>query len=320
MVGLAGLLSALAAVIAAEPQTTFRIGTRTVAVYATVADGRGRLVPDLTGDDFEIDDDGRRQTLTVFANEVQPITIVMLLDRSGSMEGHFDLVRQAAEVFVGELRPADKARIGSFSNRIQIDPPEFTSDRDRLIGILRTHLQERGPTPLWNAVNLGITALEREAGRKVILVFTDGTDFPFNFSTRNSSLKEVIARADAENVMVYAIGFAGQRVATPITVGDTGRPGRRRPARNASPPIMPVGRPDPGLATIAGQTGGGYFELKETVDLASTFRRVAEELHHQYVLGFTPEILDGKTHQLAVRVRRADMTVRARTTYLATPP
>jgi hypothetical protein len=145
---------------------------------------------------------------------------------------------------------------------------------------------------LWNAVNLGITALLKEEGRRVILVFTDGTDFPFDFSTRNSSLKEVMARADSENVMVYAIGFAGQRVATPITVGETGRPGRRRPVPSVTPPVMPVGKPDAGLSMIAAQTGGGYFELTSTSDLSATFKRVASCIIVRRVL---PEVLDART-------------------------
>jgi Ca-activated chloride channel homolog len=323
MPGLAGLLGALGAVLAAAPQTTFKAGTRTVAVYATVTDEHARLVPDLPADRFEVEDEGRVQPLTVFTNEIQPITIVMLLDRSGSMEGNFALVRQSAEAFVKQLGPSDKARIGSFSNRIQVDPEDFTSNHGELVRILGSQLQERGPTPLWNAINLGITALVREEGRRVILVFTDGTDFPFNFSSRNSTLREVMKRADEENVMVYAIGLAGQRVATPIAVPPTGRARSRRPVAAVSPPIMPVGRPDPGLALIASETGGGYFELTSTSDLAATFTRVAEELHHQYLLGFSPDTLDGKPHRLTVKVRNAQgetMSVRARKTYLASPP
>ena len=110
----------------------------------------------------------------------------MLLDRSGSMRANFDLVEKAAEEFVNAMLPADKARIGSFSNRIQIDPRDFTSDHDELLDILATELQPEGPTPLWNAVNVGITDLLHQEGRRVVLVFTDGMDAPMNFSSDNS--------------------------------------------------------------------------------------------------------------------------------------
>src|SRR5262249_46374595 len=119
-------------------------------------------------------------------------------------------VEKAAEAFVTAMLPADKARIGSFSNRIQVDPREFTSDHDEMLKILRTQLQEEGPTPLWNAVNVDITALLHEQGRRVVLVLTDGVDMPMNFSNNNSSLKDVMKRADEYDVMVYAIGLAGQ--------------------------------------------------------------------------------------------------------------
>src|SRR5471030_1947635 len=133
------LLSLSVAVAAQEP--TFRGATRTVAVYATVAGADGRLVPDLPREAFSILDNGKPQMLSLFANDVQPITAVVLLDRSGSMKANFTLVQQAAEHFVDVMLPADKARIGSFSNRIQIDPRDFTSDHGELLQILRTELQ-----------------------------------------------------------------------------------------------------------------------------------------------------------------------------------
>src|SRR5262249_33246163 len=141
-------------------------------------------------------------------NEIQPITVVMLLDRSGSMRANFDIVEKAAEQFVETMMPADKARIGSFSNRIQVDPRDFTSSHDELVGILQHELQPEGPTPLWNAVNVGITDLLHQEGRRVVLVFTDGMDAPGNMNSSNSSLKDVMKRAEEENVMVYAIGLA----------------------------------------------------------------------------------------------------------------
>src|SRR5258706_14723691 len=116
-------------------------GHRTVAVYATVPGARGRLVPDLSSEDFAIDDNGKRQELTLFANDIQPITLIMLLDRSGSMKPNFELEERAAEAFVREMFPQDKARIGSFAKYIQIDPEDFTSDRDKLLKILRSDLQ-----------------------------------------------------------------------------------------------------------------------------------------------------------------------------------
>ena len=96
-------------------------------MYATVTEPERPARSRSRREAFQIDDNGKPQPLTLFANEIQPITVVMLLDRSGSMRANFELVEKAAEQFVAAMLPADKARIGSFSNRIQVDPRDFTS-------------------------------------------------------------------------------------------------------------------------------------------------------------------------------------------------
>lgn len=292
-------------------QEPLRSGARSVAVYATVADEMGRPVTDLTRDDFEVYDNGKRQTLTLFESGAQPITVVLMLDRSGSMQGNFGLVRSAAEHFVGRMAPGDKARIGSFANRIQVDPREFTSSQRELIEILRTQLQEAGPTPLWNAVNVGITSLLHQDGRRVVLVFTDGIDLPMNGSSNNISLRDAMKHAEQEDVMVYAIGLASSR-----GYGGRQRGGGRR-GRGMRSIMADQDKPDPGLPKIAQSTGGNYFELTQASDLSATFSRVVDELRRQYAVAFTPEKLDGKTHKLEVRVRTPGATVRARRSYVA---
>ena len=111
----AGCIVAAFGITAGARQQPFKSGARTVAVYATVTDAGGRLVPDLTRDDFEIYDNGKLQPVSVFASDIQPITIVVMLDRSGSMRANNRLVEAAGEAFVERLLPADKARIGSFA-------------------------------------------------------------------------------------------------------------------------------------------------------------------------------------------------------------
>jgi VWFA-related protein len=296
-----GLAVVLGAAVAAQ-QPTFKTGTRTVAVYATVTDRDGRLAPDLTREDFEVKDSGKVQPIAVFSNEVQPIRVVMMLDRSGSMRGNFRLVEAAGEAFVRALLPDDKARIGSFAETIQIDPEEFTSDKAELLTVLRTKLQEQGPTPLWNSVDASIATLKGQDARKVVLVFTDGADNPGNFKLNNLSFMDIARRAQQADVMVYAIGLES---AGPPRLGGGGFGG------------FAGNRPDPGLPAIADETGGGYFELHRAEDLASTFARVADELHRQYLIGFEPVKLDGKMHKIEVKVKQPGMKVRARKEYFA---
>jgi len=315
----AGLVAVCVAVPAAQQEPTFRAATRTVPVYVTVTDAEGRLVPDLGRDDFEIYDNGKIQSISVFANDIQPIMVVLMLDRSGSMVDNFRRVQSAAEQFVTRLLPADKARIGSFSFRVQVDPRTFTSDKEELLRILHKELQEPGPTPLWNAVSVGMTGLLHQEGRRVVLVFTDGADSPGNGRSTNISLKDVMERAREEDVMVYAVGLAGRM---PMRRGGGGYGGRRGygpPPGGGQQQMGREQRPDEGLAKIAAESGGGYFELESTDDLGATFARVADELHHQYAMGFSPEKLDGKTHKLEVRLKRAGMMARARRSYVATP-
>jgi len=319
----AGLVAVCVAAPAAQQEPTFRASTRTVPVFVTVTDAEGRLVPDLGRDDFEICDNGKLQSISVFASDIQPIMVVMMLDRSGSMVDNFRLVQQAAEQFVTRLLPADKARIGSFSSRVQVDPRTFTSNHEELIQILHKELQEPGPTPLWNAVAVGMTGLLHQEGRRVVLVFTDGADNPGNKRPTNISLKDVMERAREEDVMVYAVGLVGL---TPMRHGGGGgyggyggRGGYVPPPGGGQRQMGREQKPDEGLAKIAAESGGGYFELESTDDLGATFARVADELHRQYAMGFSPEKLDGKTHKLEVRVKRAGMTARARRSYVATP-
>ncbi len=291
LVGISVVVAGLA--LAASPsaqQATFRAGTRTVPVYATVTDANGRLVPDLDRGDFEVYDNGKKQDLTLFENAVQAISVVVMLDTSGSMTMHLDLLKQAATQFVIRLLPEDQARVGSFSdrNKIKISPEAFTNNRDELMRALREDLQFGNPTALWDATDRSMDALTGIDGRRVVLVFTDGGD---NHSDR--SQKQVLTRAQAEEFMIYAIGLRSRVRGQGVT------------------------QPDRGLRKIADETGGGYFELERTDELNSTFTRVAQELHSQYVLGFSPQTLDGKTHELDVRVTRPGLVARARKSYIA---
>jgi Ca-activated chloride channel family protein len=286
------LALAVATLVLAGQQTVFRSGARTVPLYVTVTDAQKRLVPDLVQSEFEILDNGKPVPITLFDNEVQPIAAVVMLDTSASMTLSLDILKAAAEQFVIRLLPADKAKVGAFNDKIQVLPRgDFIADRDELRAIIGNDLQYGNPTRLYDAIDASLEALTGQEGRRVVLVFTDGDD---TYSKLGRG--HVQQRALNDEVMVYAIGlesnyFNGQsRVRT---------------------------KPDRGLKKLAEETGGGYFELDQTAQLAPTFTRVAQELHSQYLIGFTPEVLDGKTHKLEVRVKQPGMTARARKTYVA---
>jgi Ca-activated chloride channel family protein len=140
----------------------------------------------------------------------------------------------------------------------------------------------------------------------VVLVFSDGADAPRNLSLGNRSVMDVMRRAQQENVMVYAVGLQTTLLQSP----SGGRGGF------GGGGLMSV-RPDPSLSMIAEDTGGGYFEMNRAENLASTFAGVADELHHQYALGFEPPKLDDRMHKIEVKVTRPGMKARARKEYFA---
>ena len=278
-------------VAAAQDQPIFKSNVRTVPIYATVVDSSGRLVPDLEQADFQILDNGKPADVSLFSNESQPFTAVVMLDTSASMTANLKLLNRAAEQFLLRLLPVDRAQVGAFNDKIQLSGT-FTNNRDELIGALND-LYFGNPTRLNDGIAAGLDALQGIDGRRVVLVFTDGED-----TSSKTGFKTVLERARDEEVMVYSIGleseyFNGMRVV------------KSRPSRD--------------LRKISDETGGGYFELLKTVDLAPTFSRVAQELRSQYLIGFAPAALDGKVHKLEVKVTRPGMTVRARRSYLAAP-
>ena len=203
-------VAASAALVAQQPQgPTFKAGTQVVSLFVTVADAQKRLVPDLTQEDFEVFDNEKPQPITYFDNSVHPITVVVMLDTSGSMTLTIDLLKRAAEQFLMRLLPEDKAKVGAFNDKIQVSA-RFTNNRDQLISEVKD-LDYGNGTRLWDAVALSLDELKGVEGRRVILVFTDGDD-----TSSQVGLGNVIDRARTEEVMVYAIGleselFDGQR-------------------------------------------------------------------------------------------------------------
>jgi Ca-activated chloride channel family protein len=275
---------------AASQQPTFKSDTgAVVSIFATVIDRTNRLVPDLIRDDFEVLDNDRPQPLTLFENEARPISVVLMLDTSASMTGNLKLLQDAAEQFLIRLMPGDKAKVGAFNDKIELSG-HFTNDRDELVSELR-QLDYGNATRLFDAAALSIDELAPLEGRRVLVILSDGED-----TSSRIGFGAVMDRARSDDIMIYAIGLASDFF-----------DGTR----------MVRSRPDGGLRRLADETGGGYFELKKTSDLAPTFTRVAQELHSQYVLGFVAQRLDNRVHKLTVRLKQPGMTARARRSYLA---
>jgi Ca-activated chloride channel family protein len=306
----AALLACAAAVAgsAAQQQPVFRAGQDVVRVFATVTDRDGRLVTTLTKEDFEVRDEGKPQPITQFDKSPQPIRLVVMLDVSGSMEGNLSLLRAAAGQLFTRLREDDVVRVGSFGHDVTISPT-FTRDPAELTAALPNVIAPDAPTPLWRAIGQALDTFgDVDDRRKAVLVLSDGKDSgQFSFRQRPVSQAEIIDRARRDDVMIYGIGMRSRsRQSAPIGGGTEGLQA-----------MLLAELPDPGLARVAEESGGGYIEIRPGHDLGAAFAAVADELHTQYLLAFAPPKRDGKVHDVSVKVTQGGLKARARKSYVA---
>ncbi|HVG69839.1 MAG TPA: VWA domain-containing protein [Vicinamibacterales bacterium] len=310
----ASLVAAAAAQEQQQPpeQTVFRGGSELVRAYVTVTDRNGRLVTTLRQEDFEVRDEGKTQPVTLFVNLPRAIRLIVLLDVSGSMLGNLPLLRSGTAELVKHLRADDVARVGTFGKEVVISET-FTRDARELVGALPSAIDPQAPTPLWRAIDKAIESFGRPAGsaegeaRHVVLVLSDGADSGLtSFRDRFVTQGDVIDRARRQDVMIYAVGMRSR--------GNRSAPGLGIGGLQAA---LSADLPDPQLARVAEETGGGYTEINFGDNLGLAFAQVAEELHSQYLLAYEPPRRDGKVHEIEVRVKQGGMKPRARKSYVA---
>jgi VWFA-related protein len=310
-----------------EDEEVLRVETNLVTVPVSVLDRDGRYVPDLRREDFHLFENGVEQEIAFFASVDEPFTIVLLLDTSGSVVSSLDSIKRAAKVFVEQLRPNDRAAIITFAKdwHVLVEP---TDDRERIYRAI----DQMSPEPwtrLYDTVDYVLAnGFKDVAGRKAVLLLTDGVDA----RSKHSGAKETIHRAEEGEAIFYTIRydtghFGGQSPSSP----PDGRglpfpiPGRK-PERNLPDPIARhreeiIRKAENYLEALAEKTGGRYQAARQIRDIEAAFALVAEELRHQYNIGFYPQKTAEleETRQLKVRVDRANTAVRARASYIAKP-
>jgi Ca-activated chloride channel family protein len=284
---LAATAAATSLLVDVQQRPTFRAGIDTVEVYATVRHRDGRLVPNLPREEFQLLSDGKPVELTIFSNEIKTITVVVIVDTSGSTSYQVLWYRDSALHFIEALQGEDRARIVSFGHEIAVSP-HLTGDKQILRRVLRDEIWpgEFSGTPLWVAINEGMNAMAAEAGRRVALVLSDGLENMSKMLDPAASEGDTRERAIDAGFMVYAMSTGN------LGIGSA-------------------------LKGLADDTGGGYRHVERGADLKETMRQVAEELRHQYMLGFTPTALDDKRHRLEVRMKSKDLRARAPREYVA---
>jgi len=282
----------------------FRSTVHTVEVNATVRGADGQFISGLSKDDFELLDNGKRREISVFAGDVQPISAALVLDRSGSVAAQADQIATSAAAFVDGLLPADQVAIDTLTLECQ----PLTADKAQLVRVLHGPLLGDSGSPVWAGVDNAISALGGISGRRAILLFSDGDDYGPTLGPpeagmplisgqpchrwpdpSEASLADAARRAGREGILIYTVSVDGPAVQTH----------------------------DADLRAVARATGGDRYRLRDQGELSAAFGRIVDELHHQYLLGFVPEVFDGKVHTLTVRVKRPGANVRARENYVA---
>ena len=280
-------ISLFTPLFAASPQ--FSSGVSVVEVYAAATDAQGNPVTGLRREDFTVLEDGAPQTVSTFAEADFPLSVALAIDRSFSMAQRnagsrptFVSSVAAARTFIGELRPVDEAMIVGIGSEIEILAP-LSTDRAEQLGVLAA-LKPWGTTGLHDAIIASIDAIQAAKGRRALVLLSDGND---RYSKASAAV--ALERARRSDVMIY-----------PVAIG------RDRPALFAE------------LATL---TGGRSFQPRDAAALDVTMKTIANELRHQYLLGYTPAkpIAAGEERwrTIAVRVARPGVIVRSRDGYLA---
>ena len=268
-----------------EAVAQFSSSVELVEVYATVIDGQGSVVTDLGRDDFEVYEDGQPQTVSLFASGEFPLTVALGIDRSWSMAGRpLDLAKQAARSFLGELKPTDRAMVVAVSATADVIAP-LSTDRVEQARVVGA-LDPWSTTALRDAVIAAVDRLAPEPGRQAVIMLSDGND---RYSRATEG--DVIDRIRRSNALMY-----------PIVIGAS------------RPPL---------LAEMAVLSGGRSFALKDARDLQTTLAAIANELRHQYLLGYVPagarETTGARWRSLRVAIRhpRPGLLVHARDGYVS---
>jgi VWFA-related protein len=272
---------------------TLEVDVDIVSVTAVVFDKAGKPVRGLGPKDVELFENGVRQEVSYFreasrdgeAGEEVPLSVVLVLDTSGSMSENIRFLREAVLNFVYKLEEVDTALVVSFNESVK-GSAEFTGDIDRLERFVEG-LQAWGGTSLYDAIHYSLGRIKDQPGRKALIVFSDGAD-----TTSSMEDREVVDYARSVEATVYSIGFKGSGFAASSPRGF--------------------------LRKIANETGGQFFSPDKVGELIKVFNAISEELKNHYLLAYTPsKPPDGSWREIALEVSRPGTEVRVRKGYFA---
>jgi VWFA-related protein len=300
------LLLGLAAVTApaplgaqARPQApVFGTGIEIINLSLSVTDPQNNFVTDLAQGDFAVFEDGIRQELSLFTHENLPISLVLMIDTSASMEEKIQTAQAAAIRFTRTLRPQDLAQVVQFNDRATTLQP-FTNDLTALEAAIRK-TETSGPTALHNALYIALKDLERERNpaqlrRRAVVLLSDGED-----TASLVSDDQVLELAKKNEINIYAISL--------------------RPNRPQDRSRQAFSQAEYLLTALGRETGGRVYFPASLGELDAVYDRIAEELRTLYSVGYVSSNLrrDGKWRRIVVRVPdREGVSVRHKLGYYA---
>jgi VWFA-related protein len=314
-----------------------RVDTNLVTVPVSVVDRDGRYISDLQKEDFQLVEDGIDQEIAYFAAIEKPFTVVLMLDTSASTWSKLGEIKDAAAVFVAQLRPDDQVMVISFGMGVKVQC-EPTIDRQKI----RKAIAATGKglsTHLYDAMeNVMQKHLKRISGRKAIVLFTDGVDATSNHATYESTARI----AEELDALIYPIlydtydpsidtgGSAAppsnsrvlsilRKIPLPLPIPTIGNGGGSSSGGGAGSSRADYDRGERYLHELAELTGGRVYEAsKDLRYLRDAFSHIADELGRQYSIGYYPKRKGepGERRQIKVRVSRPDVAVRSRDRYI----
>jgi Ca-activated chloride channel family protein len=284
----------------------FKAGVTVITMVATVVDGKGRTVPNLTVDDFIVEEDGQPQAITHFtANPDLPISIGVVIDASLSMQSKIRTAQRAVDRFLSMIHKDDEIFLMTFANRASVIA-DFTTDRATLTKALLSGVNLSGGTSLYDSLFQALQKVKQgRLQKKAVLLVTDGEDT--TSVTRFDKALENIREAD---MLVYSVGIKGSPVFD-MEAGSLSRSG----IPNHTTVDMNV------LNRFAEASGGKAWEISEALfgkNMDAVLDTIAAELRSQYSIGYYPKhtAKDGKWHSVLIRMKNPGFMVRARKEYI----
>lgn len=316
-----------------DDDEVIRIETNLVTFPVSVLDREGRFISGLQKEDFQIFENGIEQKIEEFATVQQPFTVILLIDVSPSTQFQIEEIQDAAIAFVDQLRSEDKVLVISFDENVNV-LSQATNNRSVLRNAIR-RAQFGDGTGLYEAVDYVISReLRRIEGRKAVVLFTDGVDT----TSRRANYQSTVRETEEIDALFYPIRYDTSDLMVGSGGGGNYPPRKRRKGgfggvlddifnggivygggsqnsgNGSSRSEYETGKKY--LEELARNSGGRNFEANN--DLNAAFSGIAEELRRQYSLGYYPEKVGqkGERKQIRVRVKRPNIVVRAKNSYI----